>query len=99
VIEWIADLSSAALMFTEHALKEMKRRGLDESIVRLVVAEPEQELMIRPGRFVLQSRINMEKEKFYLVRVFVDADREPQEVVTAYRTSKISKYWKESHES
>jgi hypothetical protein len=31
----------------------------------------------------------------YLVRVFVDVDRDPAEVVTAYRTSKISKYWEE----
>jgi len=28
----------------------------------------------------------------YLVRVFVDVDRTPEEVVTAYRTSKIEKY-------
>jgi hypothetical protein len=30
----------------------------------------------------------------YLVRVFVDVDRSPAEVVTAYRTSKIDKYWR-----
>ncbi|GAG48402.1 unnamed protein product, partial [marine sediment metagenome] len=29
----------------------------------------------------------------YLIRVFVDGDRKPAEVVTAYRTSKIDKYW------
>jgi len=29
------------------------------------------------------------------VRVFVDVDRRPAEVVTAYRTSKIGKYWRE----
>ena len=28
----------------------------------------------------------------YLVRVFVDVDRIPAEVVTAYRTSKIEEY-------
>jgi hypothetical protein len=32
-------------------------------------------------------------EKAYLVRVFVDVDRQPAEVVTVYRTSKIYKYW------
>jgi len=26
--------------------------------------------------------------------VFVDIDRQPPEVVTAYRTSKIEKYWR-----
>jgi hypothetical protein len=32
--------------------------------------------------------------KRYLVRVFVDVDRSPAEVVTVYRTSKIEKYWR-----
>jgi len=35
-------------------------------------------------------------QKTYLVRVFVDVDRDPAEVVTAYRTSNIAKYRKES---
>jgi hypothetical protein len=30
----------------------------------------------------------------YLVRVFVDVDRTPAEVVTVYRTSKMAKYWR-----
>jgi hypothetical protein len=29
-----------------------------------------------------------------LVRVFVDVDRTPAEVVAVYRTSKIAKYWR-----
>lgn len=83
-------------VFTEHALFEMKRRQLSEQLVRSVLAEPEQELEVRPGRVVLQSKVVMEEAKTYLVRIFVDVDRDPQEVVTVYRTSKISKYWKES---
>ena len=31
----------------------------------------------------------------YLLRVFVDIDRTPAEVVTAYRTSKFAKYWRD----
>jgi len=31
----------------------------------------------------------------YLVRVFVDVDRRPADVITVYLTSKIAKYWKE----
>jgi hypothetical protein len=30
----------------------------------------------------------------YLVRVIVDVEQDPPVVVTAYRTSKIEKYWK-----
>ena len=32
--------------------------------------------------------------KDYVIRVIVDVDRTPNEVVTAYRTSKIDKYWR-----
>ena len=56
------------------------------------IASPE--LTVRPGREVLQSRIEF-KGRIYLVRVFVDIDRVPLEVVTAYRTSRIEKYWRD----
>ena len=83
-------------MMTEHALFEMKRRGLSKELVQSVLSAPEQQLEARPGRLVLQSRVKIgEQGKTYLVRVFVDTDREPPEVVTAYRTNKVSKYWRE----
>jgi hypothetical protein len=34
--------------------------------------------------------------KTYIVRVFVDIDRSPPEIVTVYRTSKVGKYWSPS---
>jgi len=52
-----------------------------------VLATPEQVSPVRPGRVVAQGLIGS-----HLVRVFVDVDRTPAEVVTAYRTSKIEKY-------
>lgn len=80
-------------VFTAHAIAEMARRGLDEHVIREVLGQPEQRLRIRPGRDVLQSRRKIEGV-IYLIRVFVDVDRSPAEVVTAYRTSKIDKYWR-----
>lgn len=83
-------------VITPHARFEMTRRGLAEETVRAILAAPEQRLEIRPGRLVLQSRVSMETPKrTYLVRVFVDVDRRPAEVVTAYRTRRIAKYWRE----
>jgi hypothetical protein len=78
-------------VLTGHAIAEMARRGLDERVIREVLARPEQRLPVRPGREVLQSRREMGGVT-YLIRVFVDVDRLPAEVVTAYRTSKIEKY-------
>lgn len=80
-------------LITSHAAFEMQRRGIDESIVRSVLAAPEQRHAVRPGRDVLQSRFVV-GGKTYLVRVFVDVDRAPAEVVTAYLTSRVAKYWR-----
>ena len=81
-------------VITPHAAFEMHRRGIDETTVCQVLTQPEQREVVRPGREVLQSRLEIE-ERLYLVRVFVDIDRVPPEVVTVYRTSKIEKYWRE----
>jgi len=73
----------------------MKRRAIIEDIVRSVLRSPQQRVEVRAGRIVLQSKIAMpEGAGEYLVRVFVDIDRAPAEVVTVYRTSKIKKYWR-----
>lgn len=80
-------------LITSHAAFEMQRRGIDESIVRSVLAAPEQRHAIRPGRDVLQSRLVV-AGKTYLVRIFVDIDRAPAEVVTVYLTSRVVKYWR-----
>lgn len=85
----------ARFILTDHATQEAERRGLTADIVRRVVEAPEETEEIRPGRIVAQSRIPMGNDaKIYLVRVFVDVDRHPAEIVTAYRTSKIQKYWR-----
>ena len=83
-------------VISPHAKFEMGRRGLSEETIRQVLSAPEQRLEVGPGRVLLQSRIAIgEPARMYLVRVAVDIDRQPAEVVTAYRTSKVSKYWKE----
>ena len=79
-------------VLTAHARSEMARRGVTTTTVASVLAAPEQRLHVRAGRDVLQSRIVI-GGRIYLVRVFVDIDRNPPEVVTAYCTSKVAKYW------
>jgi hypothetical protein len=60
-----------------------------------VLSAPEQTETVREGRAVYQSRLEWSQPlNLYLLRVIVDIDREPPEIVTAYRTSKIEKYWR-----
>jgi len=85
----------ANYVITEHALFEMKRRSIGEDVVRAILQSPQQAIDVRSGRIVLQSMVLMGVPgQEYLVRVFVDIDRNPAEVVTVYRTSKIGKYWR-----
>ena len=73
----------------------MARRQISQADVARVLAKPEQIEPAREGREVYQSRLEIsEPPKTYLLRVFVDIDRQPPEVVTVYRTSKIGKYWR-----
>ncbi len=82
-------------VLTEHALSQMQRRGIVESHVAAVLSAPEQRRQVRPGRCVYQSRLTLSKRQGTgLVRVFVDVDRDPPEVVTVYWTVKVQKYWR-----
>ena len=90
-------VSITTYRITDHAQREMVRRQIHASEVRRVLAVPEQTEGIRPGRMVYQARAAWgEPPTTYLLRVFVDVDRQPAEVVTVYRTSKIAKYWRGS---
>jgi hypothetical protein len=82
-------------VFTDHALFEMARRNISEDQVTAVLAKPEQSEPVHKGRTVYQSKLRLdESPKEYVLRVFVDTDRNPPQVVTVYRTSKIEKYWR-----
>jgi hypothetical protein len=82
-------------VFTDHALMEMVRRKITQEDVKVVLANPEQMEMVREGRAVYQAKLEMGgPPKTYILRVFIDIDREPPYVVTVYRTSKIEKYWR-----
>jgi hypothetical protein len=86
----------ARYRLTDHAKEEMRRRQISEEDVAKVLASPEQRETVRAGRDVLQSRIEVVRPpKTYLLRVFVDVDREPPAVVTVYRTSKMAGYWRD----
>jgi hypothetical protein len=81
-------------LLTDHAIRELARRGLDKQDLDGVLKNPGQRLDVRPGRVVVQSKTQQDGTE-YLLRVFVDIDRNPAEIVTAYRTSKVTKYWRD----
>lgn len=85
------DLSSAVI--TNHAAEALRERNLSESTLRDALEDPDQSQVVRPGRWVVQKMFRDRKAaKDYMLRVFVDVDRDPPEIVTVYRTSKITRY-------
>ena len=84
-----------AYLLTAHAAEQARFRGIQLDRVREVLTSPEQRVDVRPGRIILQSRHSLgSPPKRYLLRVVVDTDRFPLEVVTVYRTSKVHRYWR-----
>ena len=84
-----------SLVLSDHLRRQARRRGIEEAILRAVAVAPEQVVLIRPGREVRQSRVPFPPSgDTYLVRVIVDVSAGTEIAVTAYRTSKIAKYWR-----
>jgi hypothetical protein len=79
-------------VFGPHALERMAVRRIAEAAVRAVLEDPESAREVRPGRLVVQGSSPDAEGRPRLLRVFVDVDRNPPRVVTAYRTGKIEKY-------
>jgi hypothetical protein len=80
---------------SDHARRQIRRRGLEEDVVLAIASSPEQTISQGGGREVRQSRIEVRGEdQPYLLRVFVETVEEESVVLSAYRTSKMGKYWR-----
>ena len=76
-----------------HVQREMDRRGIPLTVLESVLAAPAQKVPEHGDIMCYQSKVEI-NQKPYLVRVMVNETATPPKVVTVYRTSKISKYWK-----
>ena len=80
-------------VFSDHAANQIYRRGIKPEGVREVLANPLNIALSREGRVVIQGLVISEiSRKSTLLRIFVDVDRNPPVIVTAYKTSKLEKY-------
>lgn len=67
---------------------KIEDHGLSVDEVEGVLSAPEQQVPAYAGRVIYQSRVGR-----FLIRVVVEHNRTPPDVVTAYRTSNVRKYW------
>lgn len=84
------------IKISEHAKETMLRRRLSEADVLAVARRPEQQIDIRPGRVLAQASRHLvgDDDRVYLLRVVIDMWPDGPEIVTAYKTSQITRYWK-----
>lgn len=82
------------IILSEHALFEAKRRNIEAERIYSLFKTPHQRLSSRKGRVIVQSKYHdsiMDKEM--LLRVIGSEIAGRFHVITAYKTSKIGKYW------
>lgn len=80
--------------YSRHAQEEMARRGIPQALVDAVLQNPQQVVAEQNGRVAYQSQVDFGTGKLFLLRALVVDTVDPAVVVTVYRTSKISKYWR-----
>ena len=79
---------------SQHASDEMLRRAIPSSLLDSVLYKTQQVVSEYGGKKAYQSMVDFGEGKIFLLRAIVDDTVEPAKVITVYRTSKISKYWR-----
>jgi hypothetical protein len=77
--------------FSKHALERIEARHLDKKNLLSVLNDPDAIVTKTGCKIIYQKKIQEEDSK-YLYRIFVNICKDPNLVITAYKTSKIDKY-------
>ena len=87
-------MGKVKVVFSEHALFEMKRRGIEKGSVKEVAERPQQQIPSRNNKIILQSKyLDSLQNKEMLLRVIGRRTRGEFFIITVYKTSRIEKYW------
>jgi hypothetical protein len=78
--------------FTKHALEQMQLRGITEQMVVDTIANADKESMQDNEVRIYQKLLTFGVDNNFLLRVFVNIEKLPPQVITVYRTSKLDKY-------
>ena len=79
-------------VFSQHPQEEMQVRQIPMEIAEQVLLYPDQTYLQVEGKMVYQGIKTFPEGRDYLVRIFVNIIKDPNVVITLYRTSKIDKY-------
>ncbi len=82
------------IVFTDHALFQMKRRGITEvDLISLIKGKEHKKIKTKDGKIIFQGRyFDRVIQKEMLLRVIGKETEKGFVIITAYKTSKIEKY-------
>jgi hypothetical protein len=84
-------------ILSNHAQEKILKRKISLELLDKVLTNPDQSYE-EDGITVFQSIVSI-LDNQYLMRVFVNCDKDPNVVITVYITNKISKYFGEYNEN
>ena len=76
--------------FSIHCLERILKRNITSEMVLWTIENPLQKIV--ENELTIYQNIFIENEKKYLLRVFVNENKIPPLIITAYKTSKLEKY-------
>ena len=79
------------IIFSEHALYQIKERGLLKSEILLTISKPDKIISQYPDKFQAVRTINKGNRSYLLIVIYLELGSY-KKVITAFLTSKIDKY-------
>lgn len=81
----------SAIAYSNHFLEQIKIRNIAVQDVEETFRNPDN--IVVEDNLEIYQKVIVENNKKYLLRIFVNAVKEPPLAVTAYKTSKLTKYY------
>ncbi len=82
------------IQFSEHALERMRSRSLTTDQIKEAIKNPDEQFHNQIGKIVHKILNDDESQEKSLLRIFYKEEEDRILIISAYKTSKIEKYWK-----
>ncbi len=76
--------------FSNHSIEQLAKRNITQQIALWVITNATEKLV--ENDVTIYQNLVEENDTKYLIRVFVNENKIPPLIITAYKTSKLKKY-------
>jgi len=83
-----------SFIFSNHAIEQIQRRNIDSKDIDIAMLRPDQMLTDTENpEITIYHSLLKENDQMFLLRVFVNVVKQPNVIITLYKTTKIQKYY------